>query len=849
MHCHPIQTHIAGRRILLTLAALLAASPVFAGSAQWLFNPISSDWNSAINWTAGGPANAVADVATFDSSLLTAISLSATSTQVDSILFNATASTFTITAAPSASLSFNGAGITNNSGALQTFVTAVDSARHKGSFFFSNSATPGINTTFTNNGGVASGSNGGQTIFNTSSSAGSATFTNNGGTISTANGGSTTFANTATAASGVFNNFAGSVSGAKGGFTEFFTNSTAGDATLFANGGTGGGGSILFTNDSTGGTAHVQVFGLPSGGVGQLDISAHNPPGIAIGSLEGNRGIVLLGANNLTVGSSNSSTSFLGTIENGGAAGGTGGSFTKIGSGSIRFTQAHTYTGPTIVSAGTLSESGGGSIADTSALTVNGSTAIFDLSPFGASHNDTVGTVTVDGGGSIIGAGTSTLTSTGSFEMKSGSAGVILAGSGIALNKTTGGTVTLSGANTYSGATTVNAGFLTVTNDGTTTHGALGSGLTTTNGDNGSGSFGVLQFQQNASAGNGTFITNGGTTNGAFGGFTEFFNTTSAGSGNFTNNGATANAAIGGSTEFLGTSSAGSATFTNTGGANGGGGGTILFYGDSIGGTARVELFGNAYLDVSSHNAPGVSVGSIEGTGNVALGANNLIVGGNNLDTTFFGAIQDGGSGGALTKIGTGALTLTGPNAYAGPTIISGGVLVLTGSLGNSAVTVAAGGKLTGTGTINGPLTVDSNGIVDLAGGTLTINNTVTNNGLFILSNGSLLTGVTSFTNNGTLDIMTDGSFTPPNGFVNNGVIIDSSAVKAKIASLNGTTMTIVIDSFTGHTYQLQKSSTLAPGSFSDIGTAQSGSTNNVLTFTDSDASGISGFYRIVVNP
>src|SRR5207248_10389130 len=80
----------------------------------------------------------------------------------------------------------------------------------------------------------------------------------------------------------------------------------------------------------------------------------------------------------------------------------------------------------------------------TGGLTVNGSTAVFDL---GASHTDSVGTVTLAGGGSINGTGTSAVTSTGTFEMQSGSVSAILAGSGIALNKTTSGTVTLSGAN------------------------------------------------------------------------------------------------------------------------------------------------------------------------------------------------------------------------------------------------------------------------------------------------------------------------------------------------------------------------------------------------------------------
>ncbi len=46
--------------------------------------------------------------------------------------------------------------------------------------------------------------------------------------------------------------------------------------------------------------------------------------------------------------------------------------------------------------------------------------------------------------------------------MKSGSVSAVLAGTHIPLNKTTDGTVILSGANTYTGDTTVNDGTLLV---------------------------------------------------------------------------------------------------------------------------------------------------------------------------------------------------------------------------------------------------------------------------------------------------------------------------------------------------------------------------------------------------
>ena len=101
-------------------------------------------------------------------------------------------------------------------------------------------------------------------------------------------------------------------------------------------------------------------------------------------------------------------------------------------------------------------------------------------------------------------------------------------------------------------------------------------------------------------------------------------------------------------------------------------------------------------------------VGSIEGDGDIFLGAKSLTVGSNNMDTTFSGVIQDGGqnggTGGSLTKIGTGTLELTGANTYTGNTNFKGGVLQIDGSI-TSNTFVNHGGTLTGTGTINGNVT------------------------------------------------------------------------------------------------------------------------------------------------
>jgi autotransporter-associated beta strand protein len=81
---------------------------------------------------------------------------------------------------------------------------------------------------------------------------------------------------------------------------------------------------------------------------------------------------------------------------------------------------------------------------------------------------------------------------------------------------------------------------------------------------------------------------------------------------------------------------------------------------------------------------------------------------------SFTGAISDGSSSPvALTKLGSGAQVLAGPNTYTGPTTISAGTLLVNGSLGaSSAVTVSSGATLGGSGVVYGPTTVQSGGML-----------------------------------------------------------------------------------------------------------------------------------------
>jgi len=195
------------------------------------------------------------------------------------------------------------------------------------------------------NGGAAGADYGSppDVFFTDDSTAANATITTTGGTIPLGYGGVLDFFSNSTAASATITNQGGAVSGARPGQTTFWDTATAGDATVIANAGTNGasGGLVRFLDSATGGTARCELFGN-----GTLDIGFRLAPGVTVGSLEGD-GSVLLGANNLTIGSNNLSTTFGGIIQN-------SGSVTKIGTGKLTFSGANTYTGGTMVNAGNL---------------------------------------------------------------------------------------------------------------------------------------------------------------------------------------------------------------------------------------------------------------------------------------------------------------------------------------------------------------------------------------------------------------------------------------------------------------------------------------------------------------
>jgi autotransporter-associated beta strand protein len=267
-------------------------------------------------------------------------------------------------------------------------------------------------------------------------------------------------------------------------------------------------------------------------------------------------------------------------------------------------------------------------------------------------------------------------------------------------------------ANTTINGWTFNAGAsaYAFTNDRALTF--FGAGIIINGGSAAITNFDVVRFQDTSTAGNAT-ITN--TNSGTVG----FSDTSTAGNATITNNhyvlfndnSTAGNASItntnSGTVGFFDTSTAGNATITNNNSI-------LVFFATSTAGNAAItNISGGAVVDFSNSTGPGndhkLSAGSIAGSGSFKLGNDQLTVGSNNLSTEVSGVIS--GTGGSLTKAGTGTMILSGTNTYTGGTLVNAGVLHVDGSIASSSLTmVAANAALTGIGSV-GSTQINANGM------------------------------------------------------------------------------------------------------------------------------------------
>ena len=460
-----------------------------------------------------------------------------------------------------------------------------------------------------------------------------------------------------------------------------------------------------------------------------------------------------------------------------------GQTLTKNGAGTLILSEANTYTGSTLVNAGTLRTGAADAFADSGAVRVAAG-ATLDLNGFNQTANNLSGAGSITLGSAALTVNDSAATS---FD------GVI-SGSG-SLVKTGAATLTLAGANSYTGGTIIGAGTLQIGNGGTS--GSIVGDVA----DNAtlafnrsdelvfagviSGSGAVEQLGSGSTVLTGNSSYTGGTTIAA--GTLQIGNGGSTGSitGDVVDNATLAfnrsdelvfGGAISGSGALV---QAGAGTTTLTGASTYTGGTTI---------TTGILQVGN-----------GGTSGSI--TGDVI--DNNVLAFNRSDAVVFNGAISGSGS---LEQRGSGSTTLVGVNGYTGGTTISAGTLQLGDGV--------SAGSIVGDVNDNGALVFDSPGSTTFAGAISGSGSVSQLLGSTVLTAASSYTGGTAIAAGGTLQLGNGGSSGSIVGNVaNNGTLAFN---RADAASFDG------VISGSGTVNQIGSGSTLLTA---DSG-AFSGSTN-----------------------
>ncbi|MGN7726536.1 autotransporter-associated beta strand repeat-containing protein [Luteimonas sp. 22616] len=382
----------------------------------------------------------------------------------------------------------------------------------------------------------------------------------------------------------------------------------------------------------------------------------------------------------------------------------------KNDSGTWVLTGNHSYTGSTNVNGGILFIGDGGTTGSIASATVN------NFGTLGFNRSDTI-----TYGGSIVGTGS-----------------LLQAGTG---------TTILTGTNSYSGGTTIDAGTLQLGNGGTT--GSIVGNVTND---------GALVFNRNNSYTFGGVISGGGTVTQDGAGTTILTGTNSYAGGTTINAGTlqvsndanlgdaageltfdggtlrtTADIASGRDATLLGDGT----LLTDAG--------TVFTLGGTVSGAGAFTKSGTGTLVLTADNdyAGGTTIagGTLQlgdgGTSGWILGdvANNgTLVFERADDVAFAGLVS--GSGGMIQN-GSGIVTLTADNSYGGATVLNTGTLLVNGdqSAATGLTTVNSGATLGGFGVIGGDVVVNNGGTLSPGDspGTLTIG------GNLSLSGGSVL--------------------------------------------------------------------------------------------------------------
>lgn len=502
-----------------------------------------------------------------------------------------------------------------------------------------------------------------------------------------------------------------------------------------------------------------------------------------------------------------------------------GGSLNKAGSGTLILSGANTFTGVTTLNAGTLQLAGAGTLGATnSALTVNGGT--LDLN----GTNQGAGNLT-GSGGTILNnnSGTNVTLTIGNGGATGGDYSGVIAdhtsGTGtVSLTKTDSGTLSVSGANSYSGPTVIIDGALVVSSLNSVTGGSasssLGAPVTVANG--------TIALGANTTTGQLTYAGTGETTDrvinlaGTTGGgtidqsgtgtlaFSSDFTATGAGdktlllqgstsgvgliSGAIVNNSGanttslvkdgTGTWTLTGANTYTGTTtvSGGVLNIQNANALGGTAGGTIVSNGGALQLQGDIAVLGEGLTlhgtGIASDGAMRNVSGNNSWSGPVTLAADSMI--GSDSGTLTINGIISGGK--KVIKVGAGTVIFSGANNYTGGTLINAGVLNIQSN--------------TGTGTPGGGVTVSGGAALQVQGGITIGNENLTLNGSGIANDGALrsISGNNSWAGNFTLNsdsrIASDAGTLTLTGDINsNGFLLTVSGAGNVTASglLSGT--------------------------------------------------------------
>ena len=666
-------------------------TPIVQTAVVW--NGNGTTWNTGTDWT-GGFVPTITQVAVFDNTgaAHTAVTLDSGANTIAGLKFDTTAPAYTISGANTLTLTGSVPYIQQKSASNQTLGFSTLALGNNTVADITGAGNLTINSVVSGTGYdiIRDGTGTGKLILN-----GSNTFT--GGLF--VNNGIVQAGNTAALGTGAATVSSGATLELSGGILPVnaitVTGNGVGGAGAIHN--VGGANTLSGTITETGATTIAADTGTTLNLTGNLTGANQNTTFAGPGAINVNQ--ITTGTGGVTVNG--------GTVAfQGGATANTYTGMTTVNNAVLNLNKNANVTavgGNLTINSSTVNENASGQLANTATVTLN--SGAFNLAA-GATQtvnefdSSSGSTATLTGNASAL-----TINGSGNSVIKG-----IIAGAGT-LTASGTGSVTLSGANTYTGATNINAGVVNIQNN--TALGTAAGGTTVASGAalqvqgditvtgealtlNGTGvaNDGALRNITGANTWTGA-ITLGSATrinsdagtlaiSGNIGGNTQ--NLTVGGAGNSTISGV-----IGTTTGSLTKDGAGtlilSGANTYTGGTNINAGSLQLAGSERIASGSAVAVATGATLNLNGYTQ---TLGAFSGTGIVQLGGGTLIVGSGNASSTFSGAFSNTNTS-TFEKTGSGTLTFgAGMNLSAGTLVLNGGTLNLgafTSTFGSLLVT------------------------------------------------------------------------------------------------------------------------------------------------------------------